>query len=206
MASSQNLKLVVKNKVKSKPKPNLKLCPDIDSNKWVVVQLTSLGEREKNLAQFERSARKILKRNDIQVFVPAITQKVRDESLTTWYADGYVFIKFIDGIRYLSLQETAYFNMVLSKLSIVNGSKKLIYSLLTDKDLDPIRTGMKLMKVGKFNVNDQVKIIKGNYKNLLGKITCIYDGDENVQVYVDLRSKKLFIDFPSSYLSLIEII
>lgn len=168
--------------------------------KWVVVQLTAIGEREKNISLIEKSARQILKRSDIPVFVPAISQKVRDESLTTWYSDGYVFIRYEDGVPYSLLQDTTYFANVLAKPTIVNGSKKLVYSLLDDKDLDPMRTGMEFMKVSRFSEDDRVKIVKGNFKNLTGKVSCVYDGEENVQVFVKLRSKEMFIDFPASYL------
>jgi transcription antitermination factor NusG len=177
--------------------------------KWVVVQLTSLGEREKNISLIERSVRQILRHKEIIVFVPAISQKGQKDSLTTWYSDGYIFVQFIDGVPYHALQDTPYFSSVLSKNSVVSGSRKLVYSLLDDKDLDTIRIGMKAlpttsMKSGKFSLDDRVKIVKGNYKNLVGKISCIYEGNENVQVYVDLRSKKTFMDFPASYLEKLE--
>ncbi|OPZ34812.1 MAG: hypothetical protein BWY99_02422 [Synergistetes bacterium ADurb.BinA166] len=172
--------------------------------KWVVVQLTSLGEKEKNLALIERSARQILRRPDIKVFVPAVSQRGQKDSLTTWYSDGYVFIQHVEGVSYNALQDKAYFSTVLSKPHFLNGSRKLILSLLDDKDLDPIRSGLKVMTVGGFSVDQSVRITKGNYKNLRGKISVIYDGAEIVQVYIDLRSKKMFMDFPASYLEKVE--
>lgn len=167
---------------------------------WVVVQLTSLGEREKNIASITRSVHHILRRKDLEVFVPAISQKGLGDSLTTWYSDGYIFVRFLDGVLYNSLQETAYFSMVLSKLVVVDGVRRMKYSLLNNKDLDPMRVGMKVMRVGKFSEDDSVKVIKGNYRNLPGKVSCVYDQGEVVQVCLNLRSKPMFIDFPASYL------
>jgi len=181
--------------------------PSLASTKWVVIQLTSLGEREKNLHLIERAVHQILKRKDLAVFVPAISQKARDESLTTWYSNGYVFVRFADDVVYNALQDTAYFSNVLSKTATASGTRKIVYSLLDDKDLDPMRSGMKTMRVmraGDLVEDNVVKVVKGNYKNLIGKVSMVYEGNENVQVYVDLRSKKVFMDFPSSYLEKVE--
>jgi transcription antitermination factor NusG len=182
---------------KSQPEPS-------QPSKWVVVQLTPMGEREKNISLIEKSIHQILKRKDLSVFVPAVSQKGQKDSLTTWYADGYIFIQFVPGVSYSLLQDKAYFSIVLSKPNVENGVRKLAYSLLEDKDLDPMRDGMKVMTVGGFRVDQRVRITKGNFKNLKGKISVIYDGAETVQVYVDLLSKKMFLDFPASYLEKLE--
>lgn len=175
------------------------------STKWVVVQLTQLGEREKNISLIVRAVHQILKRRELEVFVPAISQKGLDDSLTTWYSDGYVFVRFSDGIVYNSLQETTYFSTVLSKSAFVDGARKTVYSLLDDKDLDPMRVGMKVMKIGGFSEDNRVKVVKGSYKNLTGKISCVYDGGEVVQVCLSLRSKPMFMDFPASYLEKVDL-
>jgi transcription antitermination factor NusG len=174
-------------------------------SQWVVVQLTALGEREKNIQLIIRSAHQILARNDLDVFVPAINQKGIDDSLTTWYSEGYVFVQYEPGVSYHKLAETNYFNMVLSSLSSVNGEKKRVYSLLTDKDLSHMRNGMQDLKVtaSRFKEDQRVKITKGSYKGLPGRVAMIYDDGEKVQVFVNLRSIKgggIFMDFPASYL------
>ena len=177
---------------------------------WVVVQLTSVGEREKNLQQIVRSARQILRNKDIEVFVPAINQKGQDDSLTTWYSEGYIFIKYDPSIGYHKLVETNYFSSVLSTMTQVNREKKRMYSLLTDKDLSIMRSGMQDLKTvsSKFKEDQEVKITKGNYKDMPGKVSLIYDGGEKIQVFVLLKSIKgggIFMDFPASYLQKVEV-
>ena len=202
MASSKGLKPATKPATKKRvsiPPPST------TPSQWVVVQLTSLGEREKNIQLIVRSARQIISRKDLEVFVPAINQKGIDDSLTTWYSEGYVFIQYESGVGYHKLSETNYFSSVLSTMSQVNVEKKLIYSLLTDKDLAHMRTGMHDLKVtaSRFKEEQEVKITKGSYKGLPGKISMIYDNGEKVQVFVRLKSIKgggLFMDFPASYL------
>lgn len=192
---------------KSKVKPKKLSVPppaSLVSTKWVILQLTPTGEREKNIQAIIKSVRQILNRQDIEVFIPAISQKVRDESLTTWFSDGYVFARYVESVNYSKLQETTYFSMVLCKNQVVNGVRKIVYSLLDDCDLNIMRKGMKDLKIGEFHTEQEVKIVKGHYKNLTGKISAVYEGSENVQVYINLRSKKVFMDFPSSYLQKIE--
>ena len=183
--------------------------PPSQPTQWVVVQLTALGEREKNLALIVRSAHHILGRKDLDVFVPAINQKGLDDSLTTWYSEGYVFIQHVVGVGYHKLSETSYFNSVLSTMSNVNGERKRMYSLLTDKDLKHMRNGMQELKVvsSKFKVDQEVRITKGSYKGLPGQVRFLYDDGEKVQVFVQLKSINgggLFLDFPASYLQKID--
>jgi len=174
------------------------------STKWVVIQLTSMGEREKNIQSIIKSVHQLINRKDLEVFIPAISQKVRDESLTTWFSDGYVFVRYDENVNYIRLQETTYFSAVLCKKAVVNGTRRTLYSLLDDTDLNIMRKGMKDLKIGIFRVDQEVKIVKGNYKNLTGKVSYVYEGSENVQVYINLRSKKVFMDFPSSYLQRVD--
>ncbi len=179
--------------------------PVPDPSKWVVVQLTPLGEREKNIALIRRSVKSILG-IELDVFVPAISQKdVENGALTTWFSEGYVFVKYVPTVSYHKLSETNYFNTVLSSMSNVNGERKRIYSLLDDKELAPMRVGMQDLKTEReFEVEQDVKIVKGTYKGLPAKISMVYEDREKVQVYVHLRSKKMFIDFPSSYIQKVE--
>jgi transcription antitermination factor NusG len=56
------------------------------------------------------------------------------------------------------------------------------------------------LRVGKFSVGDAVQIIEGNFKNLKGDVSMVYDRKQVVQVSVVLRSKLVLMDFPSTYL------
>lgn len=145
------------------------------------------------------AARKILRSADIRVFVPAVSQKVRDESQTFFFMDGYIFVEYRPGVPYLSLRDTAFFRDVLCN-STRSPNREPSYSLLTDADLEPMRSGMQEMKCGSFKVGDSVRVVVGSYKNLRGEISVIYD-EQSVQVSVShLSSKRVLIDFPITYL------
>jgi len=171
--------------------------------KWVVVQLTSVGEREKNIQLIVRSAHRLLKK-PLEVFIPAVSQKVRDESQTMFYMDGYVFIEHEENISYLNLSETTYFSMVLTQQIVVNGVRKKSFSLLDDKDIAPMKVGMQSLKTASFKEGQCVKIMKGNFKNLQAEISYMHEDGEHAQVHVKLRSKPILIDFPVSYLKSME--
>lgn len=207
MVSSAVSKKPRRDKIKSKParikEPKAKASPvivPIDPTlprRWVIVQLTSNGEREKNIASIVKAARQLLGRKDVEVCVPAVSQKVRDDSHTMFYWDGYVFIEFVEGLSYMKLQDTTYFQAVLCQ-PIQNRQRK--YSFLRDEELEPMRAGLQALKFGEFQEDNEVKIIKGQFKNLIGTVSFVDDAGENVQVFVGLRSKKILMDFPSSYL------
>lgn len=167
-----------------------------DPNKWVIVQLTQTGEKESDLDSIKRSVHRILGRKDLEVFIPAVSEDVRGESHTTFYMDGYIFVKFAEGVHFHKLQETNYFSSVLCSVS----QKKREYSFLYDKDLLPMKEGISNLQKNGLRVGQNVKVNKGEYKNLIGEVSFIYENGQDVQVYIGLRSKKILMDFPSSYL------
>lgn len=173
-----------------------------ESNRWVIVSLTSVGEKEASVKSLTKAIRSIL-RSDLEVFVPAATQNARQESHTFFYMDGYVFIEFRDKVEYLKLQDTTYFRSVLCEPKVVNGKSTYVFSLLNDSDLDVMRNGVKSLGKKKCTLGDRVKVSKGEHRNLCGEVVLVYDDEKTIQVSVNLRSKKLLIDFPATYLMVI---
>lgn len=168
--------------------------------KWVVVQLTPLGEREKNIDIIVRAAKQIL--GAVEMFIPAIVQKVREESHTMVYMDGYVFVRHSDGVNYMKLQETTYFKSVLCASG---GGGKRTYCLIDDFVLDGMRDGVKNLQVQTGFENGQaVKVTKGHYKNLCGKVMLTYSDGKKIQVHIPLASKPVLIEFPPNFLEKVE--
>jgi transcription antitermination factor NusG len=165
---------------------------NVTAKKWVVVQLSSSAEKEKNISIFQRSVKRYLGK-DLLVFVPAANLSARDDNHVMYYMDGYIFVEYQEGVNYNKLNETTYFMYVLSH-------PKTGVCLINDSEIDVMRKGMEVMKVGKFSKNDEVKVIRGSFKNLTGKISEVYEGGEFVQIDVGLLSKPLLIDYPANYL------
>lgn len=173
----------------SSPK-GLKTSPGT-GKRWVVVQLSQNGEHETNLTSITKSVERLLKRK-LETFIPATTQKVRSDQQTIFYMDGYIFVEYYDGVPYHRLNQTTYFESIVSF-----GRDRL--NLVHDRDIAPLRKGVDSLKVGLFKIGDEVKVIKGTFKNLTGTVSAVYDGGEQIQLNVKLSSKPMLIDYPSSY-------
>ena len=161
---------------------------------WVAVQLSSLGEREKNPANIENLIRRCIGKT-IEVFIPSVSLKRQEEAHTLCYMEGYIFVGFHEGIDYLRLLNIPLFKDVLH----VVRAGIVTYNLIDNAVLNPVRDGLETMKHVELAIDTPVKINKGTFKNLLGTVSQIYDAN-TVQVFVNLKSKQVFIDFPSSYL------
>ena len=159
---------------------------------WVIVQLSPLGEREKDLRLLSKSVCHILGRT-IDVFVPAVSQAARGDSVTTFYMDGYIFVRHMPGVPYSNLADTPYFSSVLTG----PGGK---FALLKDEALDSMRDGMDQLQSVRLVEGDSVRVVEGKYKNLTGRISCTYEDSKVVQLSFEKRSKKMLIDFPVTYL------
>lgn len=187
-------------KTKKKGKfPSLPPCQD-KMGDWVIIALSQFGEKEKNLEAIKKSSFRLL-RKAVEIFIPAKTIKVREEEQVNFYLDGYIFIRYEDGVDYTRLNDTPLFNNVLVKRIRGNkGERYYVYCLVKDKELEPLRKRMDQLLEPEFKVGDKVSIRQGTYKNLRGSISAIYDDGKNCQIKVVLRSKCLLVDFPISYI------
>ncbi len=166
--------------------------------KWIAVELTSLGEKEENVSVLGGAVRRLLGR-PMLVFVPAVSQSSIEAVSTTFYMDGYVFIEFVPGIQYLKLRDTTYFRDVLCAPGSKNSDPK--YSLIDDKDLNPVRIGMDEFKKRPFETGDVVVVTQGFHKNLRGTVSLVYENEDRVQISIShLDSKRLLMDFPMTFL------
>lgn len=172
--------------------------------KWVIIELSVVGEKEKDLSVIKKSVKRIL--GDLDVFIPAVSENVRGERHTMFYMDGYIFVEYKSVVNYSKVNDTTYFRTVIYNPPVhgVKGSRKTFHTM-DDLHLEPIRKGSEQMKLGNLKPGDVVKVIKGTYKNLEGKITEVYESNETAQIFVDLRSRKSFIDFPISHLEKVQV-
>lgn len=160
-----------------------------------MVSLSPTGERETNLKAIRNAACRILKNQTLEVYIPAISQTVRGESETMFYMQGYIFIKYKPDISFLKLRETQYFTDILCSIS----QRRINYKFLSNDELEKIRNGVNNLRLSEFKEGDEIYITKGDFKNLPGKINCVYNS-EQVQVLIELRSKVLLVDSPSIYI------
>lgn len=162
------------------------------AKKWVVVALSTNAEKEKNISIFQRSVKRHIGK-ELEVFVPAANCSVREDSALMFYMDGYVFVEYVEGVNYQKLNETNLFSFVLVK-------PRTGICTINDSEIETMRQGIISMKKGAFSKDDEVKVVKGSFKNLTGRVSEVYEDGELIQINVGLLSKPMLIDYPASYL------
>lgn len=161
-----------------------------------MVQLSTLGEREKDPKLLTHAATRVL--GPIDIFIPAVSSKAREELHTEFYMEGYIFVAYCEGVNYMRLQDVPFFKTVICDPAARRSP--IPYQLLDDSLLAPMRTGMQAMQLRVIKTKDRVRVTKGTYKNLTGVVTQVRDGGEIVQMNTNLSSKPMLIDFPVSFL------
>ncbi len=166
---------------------------------WVVVELTHSGEQEKDSKTLTRAIHRILGR-PLRVFVPSLSTDVRSDSQVLVYMDGYVFIEYQEGIQYMRLRDTSYFNEVLcsSKGSSSRGTSPM-YALVGDDKLDSIRKDMESIRNVEFELDDNVIVKSGTNRGMRGIVMDV-QGDE-ITVKHPTRSKPCLLSYKSTYLT-----
>lgn len=157
--------------------------------------MSSAGEKEADLKAIARAARRILAAPDLEVFVPAVLQDARQDSHTTVYMEGYAFVQFVPGVQYSKLRETTYFRDVLRDRS----SGGPMYALLPDVQIRKMRAGMEKMNVVAFAVGDQVRILRGEFKNMRGTVSDVDPEKQTVTLSPNLKSKPMLVEYPFSF-------
>ena len=158
-----------------------------------MVELTHAGEQEKDSAVLTRAVQRILG-TSLRVFVPSLSTDVRQDSQILVYMDGYVFVEYREGVQYMKLRDTSYFNEVLCSS---RGSSP-VYSLVLDAQINGIKKDMESIRNADFELDMEVVVKSGTNRGLRG---IVYDvqGDD-ITVKHPTRSKPCLLTYKSTYL------
>lgn len=162
---------------------------------WVIVELSSAGEKESDLKAVANAARRLLANPKLEVFIPAMSQGVRQDSHTTVYMEGYAFVQFFPGIQYSKLRETMYFRDVLRCRTSGGPS----YALLPDSQVRKMRAEMEKVKIPEFEIGSKARILRGEFKGMRGTINEVYPDKQTVLFSANLGSKPLLVEYPYSF-------
>lgn len=161
------------------------------------MELTHAGEQEKDSDVLTRAIHRILK-SPLLVFVPSLSTDVREDSQILVYMDGYIFIEFREGIQYMRLRDTSYFNEVLCS----SRGNSPVYSLVDDLKLSVIKKDMESIRVVEYAVDDPVRVKSGTNRGLRGIVIGV--DDDIISVKHLTRSKPVLADYPTTYLEKIK--
>jgi hypothetical protein len=162
--------------------------------KWVVVELTHSGEQEKDSRTLTRAIHRMLGR-PLNVFVPSLSTDVREDSQILVYMDGYIFIEYQEGVQYMRLRDTSYFNEVLC----ASRGSAPVYSLIEDDQLNGIKKDMESIRNVEFELDDPVVVKSGTNRGMRGVVMDV-QGDE-ITVKHPTRSKPCLLSYKSTYLT-----
>lgn len=154
-----------------------------------------MGEKETNLNVVAAAARRILCNPSLEVFIPAVSQDVRQDSHTMFYMEGYAFIRYMPGVSYSKLRETTYFKDVLRQPS----ASGPIFAQLPDAKIQEMKAGMEKMKKADFEVGDRVRVLRGEFRGMRGVVTEVFSETQRLMLSTSLASKPLLVEYPFSF-------
>ncbi len=158
-----------------------------------MVELTHAGEQEKNSEVLTRAVQRLLG-SKLKVFVPSLSTDVRQDSQILVYMDGYVFVEYMEGVQYMKLRDTSYFNDVLCSS---RGSSP-VYSLVHDEQINGIKKDMESIRNADFELDDEVIVKSGTNRGLRGTVFDVQGDDITVKHHT--RSKPCILSYKSTYL------
>jgi len=167
------------------------------AKQWVVVELSHAGEQEKDTRVLTRAVHRILG-SPLAVFVPSLSTNVRSDSQVLTYLDGYIFVEHKDGIQYMRLRDTSYFNEVMC----VSRGSSPVYSLIKDEEINGIKKNMESIRNVEFELDDHVVVKSGTNRGMRGIVMDV-QGDE-ITVKHPTRSKPCLLSYKSTYLTKVE--
>lgn len=170
------------------------------SLKWVVIELTSKGDKE-NPDEVRRALQKVLRGAD--VYIPAVETQIGDDTVVHYLMRGYAFIQhtFEDRL-YFRLENTKYVQMVLMAPGSTLSNRKV--ATVENSYIEDMQEKIRAEVNQGIGVGDTVRICSGPYKNITAKVITEIPEEKQVQVHVQLRSKEAILTLPRSVLEIVD--
>lgn len=170
---------------------------------WVVLELGPKAEGE-DPDDIRASIRHSIR--DAEIFIPASVTKMGEERVIQYLVDGYAFIKRTHSdATYMRLENTKYVQTVLRQPVMMNGGRAIKQiAVVSDTQIEKLRQQIRAEVDQGISVGDMVMITSGPYRQIQARVmTEILELDQ-VQVYIELRSKQAIITLPRACLRLVQ--
>lgn len=164
-----------------------------DSQTWVAVELTNLGEQRAEDGTLEKLLRKDLAvDDDWPVFIPSMTYIRDGRKVQLHLMEGYAFVA-------TGLPETHYFGLerkshVEKVLSVVGSRGLRTLHVIPDEKIQEIRDRMREVVSETVYHGTVVRVVDGLYNGLSGKV--VGEDKESVFVLIELRSISIIATIP----------
>lgn len=173
-----------------------------DDPTWVAVELTRAGEQHALEGTLETLLRKGLKVDeDFPIFIPVTLYRKNDQVVPYQLMQGYAFVGTgLDDVAYFALEEQPYVSQVMSTRAGKNRFRYL--SVVTDDQIQEMRRKLREMVTADIPRTAYVRIVEGPYRGLEGRVTGAED--DNIHVYIRLRSLEVVATTPRIFVEEIE--
>lgn len=169
---------------------------------WIVLELGPKAEGQ-DPDEVRASIRHTIR--DAEVFIPASVTKMGDEKVIKYLVDGYAFIKRTHpDASYMRLENTKFVQAVLRNPVSVNGGRAIKQiAVVTEAEIERLRGQIRAEVDQGIAVGDTVLITSGPYRQITATVETEIPEMDQVQVYIELRSKQAIITVPRGGLRLV---
>ncbi len=172
-----------------------------DTQAWVALELTKIGEIKIEDGTLEASLRRDLggdKKHPI--FIPATSYTKGRRRITVHLMEGYIFIGAgLDEVAYFALERQPYIHQVMSTES---GHHLRALYVVPNSHIESLRLQLRKMVVSDVSPGTRVDVVDGTYRGLDGVVGCV-EG-EFAFVDIKLRSLKVIATIPQIFLEIQE--
>lgn len=173
-----------------------------ESEAWIAVELSPLGDQKVEENKIEGILRSLLPRTESPhpIFVPAIQIHKNGRPYMYRIMEGYAFIA--SGLRdtdYFRLERSPYVESVISSPS---EESVRVCRRIPDKDIQDLRVKLHAASSATLSVGNWVKILNGSYAKLEGEVVAVRG--EVSDVLVEMRSTRIIVPIKNASLEIQE--
>lgn len=162
----------------------------------MILELSRTGEQKAEEGDLEKSLRRGIRSEAIDIFVPSCTYKKGGRTVTVHLMEGYAFMSY-------DMDETAYFaletkNDVKKVMSSKSPSGIRVPHTLPNREIQRMRDQLRTIILGDVEIGAVVAVTDGTYKGLEGQVL---DLEKDFAILrIEMRSLSVVTKIPQVFL------
>lgn len=136
--------------------------------------------------------------DDVEYFIPMYYEEIGSYISTSTLMEGYAFIKDCESVREKigNIKDNKVFSKALFK--------KDDYITINSRKIAGLKHKLTNSLKKKFTPKDQVKVLDGVFKKLIGEVISIEDGGKNIMIKIKRVSREIIAPVPATLLEKIK--
>jgi len=162
----------------------------------VILELTRTGEQKAEDGDLEKSLRRALRSELLDIFIPSCTYKKGGRTVTVHLMEGYAFVSY-------EMEETVYFGLeqkadVKNVMSSKSPSGIRVPHTLPNSEIQRMRDQLRSIILGDVEIGACVAVTDGTYKGLEGQVL---DLEKDFAILrIEMRSLSVVTKIPQVFL------